>query len=146
MAPLRPRIWEQQIKCFDRVFRQQVANGITAFNIEHSNIFQVGGFSTGLGNASDEFLNAQEIFLGKFPRQFANQIAVATAEVDVQRRFTPEHGNEIERGKVGLRDQFYHAMKMAVLRCDSTALSGREAAIRPHIFTPISLVPVRNNE
>lgn len=38
MASFRPWIREEQIKCFNRCFRNQIANGVTALDFENADI------------------------------------------------------------------------------------------------------------
>src|SRR5438477_11556301 len=54
-------------------------------------------------------------------RQFAQERAVAAAEIDLQRRDASEDREQVERRDICLRDQFDHGMKMQPLRGDSTS-------------------------
>src|ERR1043166_7326666 len=41
MTALRPRIRKEEVKCFDRRFRNQIPDGISALDFENANIVKV---------------------------------------------------------------------------------------------------------
>lgn len=70
VAPFGPGIGEQQIKCFDRCFRQEIANSIRAFDVYNPDIFQCGRFMACLGYAPDQTFHPEKVFVGITLRQF----------------------------------------------------------------------------
>jgi len=121
MAAFWPRIGEEQIKCFDRCFREQIANGVTALDVENADVVEMHGFPAGFGDAAHQFFNAKEIALWVLRSQLAQEQAFAAAQIDVQWRLAPEGREKIERSKKRFRDQFDHGTRMEPLRGDSTS-------------------------
>lgn len=121
MSAFWPGIGEEQIKCFDRSFGEQVTDGVRTFDIQYADIFQCSRFVACLCNPPYQSINAEKILIRMTLRQFAQERAVTAAKIDVQRRRASKDRERIERCDVCLRDQFDHGIRMEPLRDDSTS-------------------------
>ena len=115
MPTFWPRIREEQVKCLNRRFRQQIPNRVTALYVENANISEIRRLPTGFGDAACQFLDPKEIAVRTLRSQVAQERAVAAAEIHLQRRVASENGEKIERTKECFRDQFDHGIKMGAI-------------------------------
>jgi len=52
MATFWPGIGKQQVKCFDRPFRQKITYGVRNLDIQNTDIFERGRFAAGFCDAA----------------------------------------------------------------------------------------------
>jgi len=64
MATFWPGIGKQQVKCFDRPFRQKITYGVRNLDIQNTDIFERGRFAAGFCDAAGYFINTEKIPLG----------------------------------------------------------------------------------
>ena len=121
MAAFWPGVREEQIKCFDRSFGEQVTDGVRTFDIEDADIFQCSGFAACLCNPSNQSINAEKILIRMTCGQFAQERAVAAAKIDLQRGDAPKDCEQVERRDVCLRDQFDHGKELCLRRSIATS-------------------------
>jgi hypothetical protein len=121
MTPFRPRVGKEEVKFFDRVGWQQIAHGVGDFDIQNAHIVERGRFSACLRDAAGEFVDAEKILLRNSLRELAQERAIATAKIDMQRRGTAKDRDQVELRDVRFRNQLSHATSMRPLRGDSTA-------------------------
>jgi hypothetical protein len=77
------------------------------------------GFAGGLGNASGQSIDAEEVFSRTTFGKRTQKRRVAAAEIDMQRGNASEDFREIEAGDVGLRDELDHGEKLRQRRSDA---------------------------
>jgi len=73
MSAFWPWIWKQQIKFFDRFFRQEIAHRVRNLDIQHADIIERGRFAACLRDATRQFIDPEKISLWHSLRQFAQE-------------------------------------------------------------------------
>ena len=96
MPPFRPRIGEQEVKCFHRCGRQQIADSIGNFHSQQAHVADLGGSARDGADPTDQTFDSKKIFLRHALRQRAKKQAVAAAKIDMQRHIAPEEFFEIK--------------------------------------------------
>ena len=128
MTPFRPGIRKEQIKPIDRLYGQQITHGIGDFDIKHAHVVERGRFSASLRDAAGEFVDAEKILFRTPLRKLAQERAIPTAKIDMQRRGAAKDRDQVERRDVRFRNQLSHATSMKPLRGNSTAQGIRGAS------------------
>src|SRR4051812_41495114 len=108
MPAFWPGVREEQVKCFDRSFGEQVTDGVRTFDVENTNVFQRGRFAASSCHAPDQSINAKKVCVRMTLRLFAQERAVAATKIDMQWRDAPKERDQVERSDVCLRKQFDH--------------------------------------
>ncbi len=96
MPPFWPRIGEQEVKCFHRCGRQQIADSIGNFHSQQAHVADPGRLARDGADATDQTLDSKKIFLRHTLRQRAKKRAIAAAKIDMERRIAPEEFFEIK--------------------------------------------------
>ena len=96
MPPFWPRIGEQEVKCFHRCGRQQIADSIGNFHSQQAYVADLAGSARGGADPASQALNSEKILFGHPLGQRAKKRAVAAAKIDMQRRIAAEEFFEIK--------------------------------------------------
>ena len=96
MPPFWPRIREQEVKCFRRCGRQQIADSIGDFHSQQTHVADPGRLVRGGTDPTEQTLDSKKIFLRHALRQHTKKRAVAAAKIDMQRRIASEEFFEIK--------------------------------------------------
>ena len=96
MPPFWPRIGEQEVKCFHRCGRQQIADSIGNFHSQQAHVVDLGGSARDGADPTDQTLDSKKIFLRHALRLRAKKRAFAAAQIHMQWRIAPEEFFEIK--------------------------------------------------
>ena len=96
MPPFWPRIGEQEVKCFHRCGRQQIADSIGNFHSQQAHVVDLGGSARDGADPTDQTLDSKKIFLRHALGQRAKKRAVAAAQIDMERRIASKEFFEIK--------------------------------------------------
>ena len=96
MPPFWPRIGEQEVKCFHRCGRQQIADSIGHFHSQQTHVADRRRLARGDADPTEQTLDPEKISFRHSQRQRAKKRAVAAAKIDMQRRIAPEEFFEIK--------------------------------------------------
>ena len=96
MPPFWPRIGEQEVKCFHRCGRQQIADSIRNFHSQQVHVADRGGLLRGGADPAKQTLDSEKIFRRHALRLRAKKRAFAAAQIHMQWRIAPEEFFEIK--------------------------------------------------
>jgi hypothetical protein len=89
--------------------------------MQHPHIVDPCRLARSFRNSAGKAFDSQKIFLRMPLAQFAKKRAFTAAQINLQRRDTPEDGREIKASDVRLRDQLDHGEGLQPLRGESTS-------------------------
>ncbi len=96
MTAFWPRVWKQEIECFHRSRRQQIANRIGTLHLQQPHVAQTGGLTRRAADSTEQPFDPEKVFVRQALRQRAKKRTFAATNIDVQRRFAPEDRSQME--------------------------------------------------
>ena len=96
MPALWPRVWEQEIKRFDRFGRQKMLEHEHRFGTNNADVRQVRRLSVGSADAAQEPFDAKKVSVRLFNCQQLKKLAVAATEIDVDRSVAAKQVSKVQ--------------------------------------------------
>ena len=108
VAPFRPWIGKQEIKCGNGVWRHEMIERVGNFESHYARVRQADAFdfSTGSAHPTKQAFDAQKILVGIFLCNRRQKRTVTAAEIDFDRGIATKNGAKVDRGETIRDDEF----------------------------------------